>query len=571
MMTGEYPQQNLPANQTSVPEVSGNVSCLLLSYSPSSGITFYRLGERHYEFSVASNVDSAIPEESIGNTQKMEVDQLFVDRAFDSADELKSFVRSEYMYYHKALYYSLLFTSPLSSQSVDETLTLLDDAEFAAMQLSPEFAVDLQAVVDPRRVATVLTRTFHLRLKRVEFSLATELSALTFSKRVVEATALDIIEGDSSKLERILQMWDHYASLNMPLPLIPASSLQWLCEILDSHFSQSLVQRRLLYNTSGYAHLATVVGYQSTLPVLRNVAVTESIATVQQRYSRALLRSAAGVSTGRIRFSLDNFNVEQDRELIDLGAQILRAGTVEKGDLRVDGAPFFKFLSWVPVLTRHEDAAWRSRLIAQIEKHYQREVYRTENAFVPFSIAFSSTGLSLAEPTDHVWSHVGQHCALLIALYCNAREITSTWSPKWEADDERLYQLSSMMPEEWDDHLKHLDQDMETAELFGPPWTQLVLSVSNIWSLQLVAFNDISSWERGKLDAHIEALAKALWERWQRTRDWLTSHPATVLFTNLIAVAAASGELRLSREGRSVIKDLKKLHAGPLPFVRFLM
>ena len=158
---------------------------LLTSFSPSSGVGFYKSGEGIFQFDVVINEDFALQDEANLAALRLEFDQVEAGLYFNSLGDLKKCVEKEYLRHRKNTYYAALFSQPLSKNMRLKTLRLLNDQGLRNISLPDPLIPILKEIAKPDLVLTAIRHAHTLKLEHVQECLFNDLRDITLIPEVI--------------------------------------------------------------------------------------------------------------------------------------------------------------------------------------------------------------------------------------------------------------------------------------------------------------------------------------------------------------------------------------------------
>ena len=171
------------------------VPYVLLSFAASSGIGYYEDhdGVRRFDVVTGQNeLQTSVLEES---SRGLEFDLIRTREAFESTEELVSFVRTEYLRDKKNIYYTILLTNEqLDDSGRLAILEFLNDHTLTKIKVSPGLLPTLNEIADRRLAEAVRQLAKKSVLTNVRECLSTELEHL-FRKPIEgpAANAADVV------------------------------------------------------------------------------------------------------------------------------------------------------------------------------------------------------------------------------------------------------------------------------------------------------------------------------------------------------------------------------------------
>lgn len=206
-----------------------NAHYLLITFAPSSGIGFYELEDKIYQFDLVTEEDSALQ----GNeliALRMEFDQIELGFCFDSLEDLLSFATREYLRDKKDNYYIILFTRHLSNDVRSQTLQLLNAPELCKIPITYQYIPILKEIADPQLVFSIIQQAYSLQLMNVKECMSKELHEIIFSELIMQLFISESLSENTCNKNISILLADYISVLEK----IPESSLTSFKFLLDT-------------------------------------------------------------------------------------------------------------------------------------------------------------------------------------------------------------------------------------------------------------------------------------------------------------------------------------------------
>lgn len=232
-----------------------NAHYLLITFAPSSGIGFYELEDKIYQFDLVTEEDRVLQGHEL-IALRMEFDQIELGFCFDSLEDLLSFATREYLRDKKDNYYIILFTRHLSNGVRSQTLQLLNAPEFREIPITYQYIPILKEIADPQLVFSIIQQAYSLQLMNVKECMSKELHEIIFSELIIKLFISESLSENTCNKNILILLADYISVLEK----IPESSLTSFKFLLDTVERQ--IEKIWPQEIHGFEKIVSLVQYE---------------------------------------------------------------------------------------------------------------------------------------------------------------------------------------------------------------------------------------------------------------------------------------------------------------------